>query len=287
MPTGVIDSGATDYFVDATYDGGAHRDTQDGIRVKVADNCIITATGTDLLPYEELPTTTRLCHKLPQLSAPLLSVGKFCDSGMIVLFDANNVYVCAKKQIDLPAIVDKNEIIRGYRDPISSLYVVPLHKNHHQLPRVPPVPRVKPEPTAFSAYDVQTVDTLMNFFHRTCLSVPLTTWTTAIKNNFFLALPGLTAARVNKFCTKKVQTGKRHLRMIPSNVRSTSLQPLPKRTKNRRVGVFTLDDDEMKNMMGFDFAGRYPITSQRGHKYIFIMYDYDTNYINAVPVKSR
>ena len=112
MPTGVIDSGATDHFVDTTYDGGAHRDTQDGIRVKVADNRIITATGTDLLPYEELPTTTRLCHKLPQLSAPLLSVGKFCDSGMIVLFDANNVYVCAKKQIDLPAIVDNNEIIR-------------------------------------------------------------------------------------------------------------------------------------------------------------------------------
>ena len=43
----------------------------------------------------------------------------------------------------------------------------------------------------------------------------------------------------------------------------------------------------MKNLIAMDFAGRYPVTSKRGHKYIFIMYDYDSNYTFAVPVKSR
>ena len=293
MPKAVIDSGATNHFVQESYNGGAHTSTTDGIRVRVADRRIIKSTGTDQLPYEELPPVTRVCHKLPRLATPLLSVGKFCDSDMVVLFDSTNVYLCDRQKIDISTVVRNNEIIRGYRDPVSDLYVVPFHKHHNQLTRVPPsptppvpVPRV-PEPSAMSAYDVQTVDTLMNFFHRTCLSVPLTTWKTAIDTNFFLTWPGLTAKRVQKYCTKKVQTGKGHMRMLPSNVRSTKLQPLKKRSKNRRVGVFVLDDDEMKNMLGMDFAGRYPFTSQRGNKYVFVMYDYDTNYINAIAVKAR
>jgi hypothetical protein len=36
-----------------------------------------------------------------------------------------------------------------------------------------------------------------------------------------------------------------------------------------------------------DLPGRYPVTSARGHKYIFVMYDYDSNFINAIPIKSR
>merc|ERR1711884_347001 len=75
------------------------------------------------------------------------------------------------------------------------------------------------------------------------------------------------------------------MRLIPSNVRST--QPHKRRSKKHDVGVFVTDADEMKNLIAMDFAGRYPVTSRRGHKYIFIMYDYDSNYTFAIPVKSR
>ena len=43
----------------------------------------------------------------------------------------------------------------------------------------------------------------------------------------------------------------------------------------------------MKNMIGVDFMGRYPMVSRDGNKYILIMYDYDTNYIRGAPVASR
>ncbi|OEU19979.1 hypothetical protein FRACYDRAFT_182300, partial [Fragilariopsis cylindrus CCMP1102] len=43
----------------------------------------------------------------------------------------------------------------------------------------------------------------------------------------------------------------------------------------------------MKQLIAMDLPGRYPVTSARGHKYIMVMYDYDTNYINAVPIRSR
>ena len=44
---------------------------------------------------------------------------------------------------------------------------------------------------------------------------------------------------------------------------------------------------ELKNLIAIDLSGRYPVTSARGHKYIFVMYDYDSNYINAIPITSR
>ena len=78
------------------------------------------------------------------------------------------------------------------------------------------------------------------------------------------------------------------MRLVPSNVRSTRLKPLKKRSKNHKVGVFLVEEDDMKKLIAMDFAGQYPITSKQGHKYIFIMYDdYDSNYTFVVPIKSR
>ena len=75
--------------------------------------------------------------------------------------------------------------------------------------------------------------------------------------------------------------------MVPSNVCSTRLKPLKKTKQNHKVDVFLIEDDDMKDLIAMDFAGRYPITSKRGHKYIFIMYNYNSNYTFVVPVKSR
>ena len=36
-----------------------------------------------------------------------------------------------------------------------------------------------------------------------------------------------------------------------------------------------------------DQLGRYPITSARGNQYVMIIYEYDSAYINAIPMKSQ
>jgi hypothetical protein len=46
-------------------------------------------------------------------------------------------------------------------------------------------------------------------------------------------------------------------------------------------------ESELQNLIATDLPGRYPITSAKGHKYIFLMYDNDSGYINAIPIKSR
>ena len=49
----------------------------------------------------------------------------------------------------------------------------------------------------------------------------------------------------------------------------------------------TMLNKEFQNLIATDLPGRYPITSLRGHKYLFVMFDTNSNFINAVPIKNR
>ena len=62
------------------------------------------------------------------------------------------------------------------------------------------------------------------------------------------------------------------------------------RSKNHKVGVAIYDPNDtndMKNMIAMDQAGQFSITLASGNKYIFIMLDYDSNYIKATHMYSR
>jgi hypothetical protein len=43
----------------------------------------------------------------------------------------------------------------------------------------------------------------------------------------------------------------------------------------------------LKNLIATDLPGRYPVTSRKGNKYMFVLYNYDSNLIIAEPIKSR
>lgn len=78
---------------------------------------------------------------------------------------------------------------------------------------------------------------------------------------------------------------------------SNSLVPMPpnqlshhrdhRAPKIHDVGVFCVDTTDLKNLAAMDLTGRFPVTLACGHKYIFIMYNFDNNYINAVSIVSR
>lgn len=44
--------------------------------------------------------------------------------------------------------------------------------------------------------------------------------------------------------------------------------------------------EELKGLLIVDISGKYPITSALGNKYIFFLYDYDSNIIIGEPMKS-
>ena len=56
------------------------------------------------------------------------------------------------------------------------------------------------------------------------------------------------------------------------------------RSKAHSLGAYLRD---LKNLIATDLPGRFPVTSAQGHKYLFLLHDYDTNFIYAVPIKSR
>ena len=53
------------------------------------------------------------------------------------------------------------------------------------------------------------------------------------------------------------------------------------------VGCFENPLYDDRNTVGVDLPGRYPNTSFDGHRYIYVMVDSITNYINAKGLKSR
>jgi hypothetical protein len=91
---------------------------------------------------------------------------------------------------------------------------------------------------------------------------------------------------------------------IKSTTKSVPVQGEPKRepsispqTKEHDLGIFTINTTELekeehmgtpfKNLIATDLPGRYLVTSRKGNKYMFVLYDYDSNLIIAEPIKSR
>ena len=56
---------------------------------------------------------------------------------------------------------------------------------------------------------------------------------------------------------------------------------------HRHVTVSSILLHDLKGIIGTDRTGRFPVDSDRGYKYLFILCDVDTDFIFAVPIKSR
>lgn len=67
------------------------------------------------------------------------------------------------------------------------------------------------------------------------------------------------------------------------------MRRLPSKIHNVTIAIIREDDlgEEVTNIFAMDLPGRFPITSADGHKYIFIMYDCDSDYIKGIPMQSR
>ena len=100
---------------------------------------------------------------------------------------------------------------------------------------------------------------------------------------FSKGLPYSTKAR--QHCVipdKNKETTMGHLKLLKQGIRPTS-----PRTKKHKIEVTVVAPDNKTNTIAFDLPGRYPITSTAGDKYVFIMYDLDSNYIKPILMKSH
>ena len=139
------------------------------------------------------------------------------------------------------------------------------------------------------------------YSHASLFSPVLSTLEAALQRNFLINMPGLTCANLKRYPPHTVATAKGHLKQTRKGVQSTKSKdptPLPlldhdsfpepltngQRTHNIYAAVI---DRSPTGQIFTDQTGRFVIPSSTGNNYMLVLYDYDSNYIDAVPMPNR
>ena len=134
---------------------------------------------------------------------------------------------------------------------------------------------------------------LSQWYHTTLLSTIKQTLIQEINKGYFDTSTHLTIDVTNKHIPPSIATAKCHMHQTRKNINSTKQQdpmkleephmtPLSQRTNT----VFTKIIN-YKRQISTDLTGKFPVTSNRGNKYIFVIYEYKRNRIFIRPMKAR
>ena len=257
--------------------------------------------ATDKLDLSVLPLK---CDKFTEISLPLVGVRPVIEAGNTVLFD--------EKKASIRDNTTGKTILEAHYDPNRRLYMMPLHDKDIaanagralHLSHLPPVQALacaikQPKAYKLTAYEIDAIPNLIKYLHAAAGYPAKRTWVRAIKRNYYTGWPGLTAKRVQRHLGPCEHTTNGHMKLVSQGTKSTTKPPRHRNKPRSRshalsVKIIPTDDvttdhtpDELSGLIGTDLPGRYPITSARGHKYIFVLYDEDANYIHAEPIQSR
>ena len=222
----------------------------------------------------QLPPTAQTGHVLPGLSTgSLISIGHLCDNDCTAIFSKYHVHI----------IKDGSLIIKGPRNKSNGLWTIPIAPTSSPLTN----PANLPPHLACSAINVtSTKSDLAAFLRGTVFSPTLSTFLRAIKQGHFTTWPGLTHNLISKFLPKSMATSKGHLRRQQLHIQSTSIPlttsldvaPTPEPGNPTTHAAFTTIVDTKESGRSYsDQTGQSPVISSKGNKYVFVLYDYDSN----------
>jgi hypothetical protein len=285
------DSGATGHFLP---NDNAKQTIHDKIRVICANKQTMDSVTTSKLDIPEVSEEAKTAFHFNEMDTPLLSLPVLADDGCKIELTEDNILVKKNNKI----------ILKGIRDKTSALWMIPIkHRSKARIlaQQLPPIP----SHAANSAYHQPTIAKLMAYHNASIGSLPVKTLCNAIDNDWLTSFPGLTSAAVRRHLPKSISTTMGHLHMIRKGIRSTTkptiseimneelepepVLPPPIRITNRQhtVAVDTIPFEELKGIIATDLPGRFPTTSAQGNAYVLVMYDYDSNTINAIAIKNR
>ncbi len=246
----------------------------------------------DLL-LQKLPPNTRMAHSLPGLTNNLLSVAVLCNAGCEVLFHPTRCEVTHNGVV----------ILQGWGDSHHCLWHVPIvddrwtsnHRIHDDNKSHPDIA------IANSLYNCNNTQQLTRFYHACLFSPVLSTLINAINKGYLKGFPGLTTQQACRHITINNATVKGHIDQTRQGQRTTQptqspiALPPPDDTINlvaqepnnaMTILVYMLIHD-ITGQIFMDQTGRFPVTSNRGHAYLVILYVYNANFISSVPIKYR
>ena len=151
-----------------------------------------------------------------------------------------------------------------------------------------------------TVYHASSQAELVKFLHGACFSPTISTFVGAIKAGYLKTWPGLTVPLVNKWLPKSMATAKGHLDQQRRNIRSTkrtdtSDDQTEEREETMDRGITThlafvtveTVDTAPQGKIYSDITGRFPTQSSQGNKYVYVLYDYDSNAIMVETLQSR
>ena len=154
-----------------------------------------------------------------------------------------------------------------------------------------PIPPIDRHHTANIITKLHPTSELIRFLHATTAFSPAeSTWIAAVEKGFFSTWSGLTKTAINKFLPQSIHTSMGHLDQERKNLRSTKLATLndePLETISLSKRSHDAFAYIQLNHIYSDQTRKFLVQSTRGHNYIMVIYDYDTNSIHAEPLKNR
>lgn len=252
------------------------------INVRLPNGKTITSTHTGELPLPNLPMAARKAHLFPELSQhSLISVAQLADAGCSTIFDSSCVQVHHNGNI----------ILTGSRTS-NGLWSIDFQQSQDS----------SSDRQANSIIESSSQEQLIQYLHATCFSPSPSTWIRAINAGHFSSWPNLTTENVRKYLQPSIATSKGHMDQRRKNIQSTKASTIspanddddftahPTCTDGKRshfVYAALLEVPTVTGKIYSDLTGRFPIQSSTGNKYIMVVYDYDSNYIHAIPLRNR
>ena len=296
--TAVIDSAATSSFW-REEDPHIKTNVESGKRVMMPNGHMAVSSKKAKLPNTKLNDAARDLDLLPELKDnSLLSVCKLADAGYTTIFHAENGGVTVHWAGDVYIKVKKEAIMRGWHDE-SGLWRVPIKDRvENENTDTLLIQRPMPKEGALNVYELPSIRSTIRYLHAALGFPTKATMLRAIRNKWLLTWPGLTVENVNKFFPESDETWKGHAKGQRQGVRSTK----PKHQQDEeaqeaelnaklRPGVKKHDVYfkiwDAKEKMYTDQTGRFPVQSKQGNRYMMVLVEIDSNYIDAEPMKNR
>ena len=295
----VADTGATAHFFQNTRNDFVHTSiplinitpTHNGITVLLPNQATMLSTHTGQLDIPDLPLQARQTHIFPHLaSGSLLSIGQLCDAGCQATFDKQKLRIYYNKKL----------IMQGTRQP-NKLWTIDNNRYH----------------SLNSVIDAPTMAERITFLHKSLFSPTLSTLAKAIQAGYLTTFPPITVKQLRRWPPDLTATLKGHMHAKRANIQSTqakanamaslpqtqqphlippdtpqtqqkhttTLQTIP--TSNKRTHHIYAACEPVTGAIYTDQTGHFTVPSASGNKYIFVCYDYDSNYIDARPLTGK
>ena len=268
------DSGATNHYIKPIHERYliSVEHVHNGPLVRLPNNEQLPITKKGLLPLPTVPSQrAQQANILPLLTnSSLLSIGQLCDDDCWGVFNKKMLLMFKNYQL----------LLHGIRNKQDGLWDVHLPS------------KVRSDPPLHSANVITKLDKsnyeLANFYHGCMFSPTIRTLHTMIRNNHLVTWPGVNKLNFQKSIVDTTAVEMGHLKQEKKHLRSTKVTPPSSESRTRTYEIHSkVITFNAKEMPYGDMTGAFPYTSTRGNKYIYLMYDYDSNGILVHPLKNR